>query len=107
MQHRTFYPLFFFTDRGLVVIEPWRCFEVINSGIKRDDGNFSIVPLKLIDEGLIYEKEIPPGVCRHIVKTLKENTVNKVDAKKMLNILCELPFNNKCKITSTKTVYRK
>ena len=67
----------------------------------------SIVPLELIEEELIYEKEIPPGVCRHIVKTLKENTANKVNVKKVLNILCELPFNNKCKTTSTKTVYRK
>ena len=66
----------------------------------------SIVPLETIEEELIYEKEITPGVCRHIIKALEESTEDKAVVKKMLNVLCELPFNNKCKTTNTKLADR-
>ena len=63
----------------------------------KDKGRMSIVPLELIEEKLVYEKEIPPGVCRHIVKVLKENNEDKAVVEKMLNVFHALPFNNKCK----------
>lgn len=78
-------------------MEPWRSFKVVNEGIVKDKGRMSIVPLELIEEELINEKEIPLGVCRHIVRALKENIEDKLVAKKMLNILHAHPFNNKCK----------
>ena len=83
-------------DGDTVVLEPWRRFEVMDSGVKKDGGEFSVVPLKMCDEGLVYEKEIPPGVLLHIVKALKESTEDKTLVKKELDILLALPFNNKC-----------
>ena len=83
-------------DGDTVVLEPWRRFEVMNSGVKKDGGEFSVVPLKMCDEGLVYEKEIPPGVLLHVVKALKERIEDKALVKKELDILLALPFNNKC-----------
>ena len=83
-------------DGDTVVLEPWRRFEVMNSGVKKDGGKFSVVPLKVCDERVMYEKEIPPGVLLHVVKALKESTEDKTLVKKELDILLALPFNNKC-----------
>lgn len=44
----------------IVALEPWRCFRVTNEGIGKGKGKLSIVSLDLIEEELIYEKEIPP-----------------------------------------------
>ena len=85
-------------NRGeIVVLEPLRSFKVLNSGVRKDDGYISIVPLELIESGLIYEGDIPPGVCRHLVKSLKENLESEPTVKKFLKVLCGLPFNAKCK----------
>ena len=81
-------------------MEPWRCFRIANEGVRKDKGRVSVVPLDLIEEELVYEKEIEPGVCRHIVKLLKESTGDKEVVKKMLNVLHALSFNNKCKTTN-------
>lgn len=54
------------------------------------------VSIRMLDEKLMYEEEIPPGVCRHIIKTLRESAENKIFMEKMLKVLYELPFNNKC-----------
>ena len=78
-------------------MEPWRGFRVLDSGVRRD--KISFTPLRMFDEKLMYEEEIPPGVCRSIIKTLRENIDDKVVVKKVLNILYELPFNNKCNMT--------
>ena len=83
-------------DGETVILEPWRRFEMMDSGVKKDDGEFSVVPLKMCDEGLVYEKEIPPGVLLHVVKVLKERTEDKTLVKNELDILLALPFNNKC-----------
>ena len=91
----------------MIILEPWRCFKVINEGVRKDRGRISIVPLELIEEELIYEKEIQPGVCRYIIKALKENIEDKEVVKKMLNVLHALPFNNKCKLSNTKLLIRK
>ena len=84
-------------EGDVIILEPWRCFKVANEGVRKDRGRMSIVSLGWIEEELIYEKEIEPGVCRHIVKLLKESTGDKEVVKKMLRILCELPFSNECK----------
>ena len=81
----------------MVTLEPWRCFKVTNEGVRKDRGRMSFVPLELIEEELVYEKEIEPGTCRHIVKALKESIDDKTVVEKNLSILHKLPFNNKCK----------
>ena len=80
------------------MLELQRKFKVMNSGIMKGKGEnkISVVPAELLEEELVYEKEIPPGVCRHIVKTLQENSKDILLAKKMLNVLCTLNFDNKC-----------
>ena len=81
----------------IVILEPWRCFKVTNEGVRKDRGRTSIVPLELVEIEFIYEKEIPPGVCKHIIKTLKESIEDEVVVGKTLRVFHELPFSNKCK----------
>ena len=81
----------------IVILEPWRCFKVKNEGVRKDRGRTSIVPLELVEIEFIYEKEIPPGVCKHIIKTLKESIEDEVVVGKTLRVFHELPFSNKCK----------
>ena len=82
---------------NIVALEVWRCFKVINEGVRKDKGKISIVLLEMIEEEPVYEKEILPGVCRHIVKELKESTKCKEVVENMLNVFHALPFSNKCK----------
>ena len=82
---------------NIVVLEPLRDFKVLNSGVRKDDGYISIVPLEPVESGLIYEEGIPPGVCRHLVRSLKEKVEDGLTVKKLLRVLCDLPFDNKCK----------
>ena len=82
------------TKGELVVMEPWRSFKVLDPGVIKD--NVSIVPLKMLDQGLIYEKEIPPGVSRHIIKELKLNLGSEETRVRLLTNLLSLPFNSKC-----------
>ena len=81
----------------IVILEPLRSFKVLNSGVRKEDGNISIVPLELVESELIYEEDIPPGVCRHLVRSLKENVEYGPIVKMLLKVLCDLPFDNKCK----------
>lgn len=69
-------------------------FRVLNEGVVKNH-ELSLVPVKIVGEKLIIEDKIRPGVSRHIIKTLKE-LKSKENAEKMLRILKELPFNNKC-----------
>ena len=78
----------------LVVMEPWRCFKVLDPGVVKD--NVSIVPLKMLDQGLVYEKEIPPGVSRHIIKELKLDQGSAATRVGLLTNLLGLPFNSEC-----------
>ena len=67
---------------------------MLDPGVIKD--NVSIVPLKMLDQGLIYEKEIPPGVSRHIIKELKLNLGSEETRVRLLTNLLSLPFNSKC-----------
>ena len=78
-------------------MEPWRCFRVLNPGVRKENGKVSIVPLELLDEELIYEKEVPPGVCRHIIKGLEYSSGDTTNTKKLFEVILSIPFNNKCK----------
>ena len=78
-------------------MEPWRCFRVLNPGVRKENWKVSIAPLELLDEELIYEKEVPPGMLRHIIKELEENSENTTNTKKLLEIILGIPFNNKRK----------
>ena len=78
-------------------MDPWRSFKVVNSGVKEIKEKFSIVSLKMVKERLTYEKEIPPGIFRHIVEPLKENIGEKIIVKKLLHVIRVTPFNNRCK----------
>ena len=82
------------------MLEPQKVFKVMNSGIRKSKekgrGEISVVPAELLEEELIYEKEVPPGICRHIVKALQESSKDEALVKKMLNTLHALPFDNEC-----------
>ena len=80
------------------MLEPQIRFKVMNSGISKGEKEdmVSVVPAKFHKEKFIYKKEVPPGICRHVVKTLKESSKDKTLVKKMLAILHALPFDNKC-----------
>ena len=77
-----------------VVLEPLIKLRILNEGVMKNT-KLSVVPVKIIEEKPIFEDEIKPGVSRHIVKALRESK-GKEEAEKMLRILKELPFNNKC-----------
>ena len=66
---------------------------MLNTGVMKDDGKISITPLEVLKENVIYEKEVFPGVFRHVINVLKEKT-DMLSMKKALNILRSLPFNN-------------
>ena len=68
---------------------------MLNSGVKKENNKTHILPLELLEEELVYDKEIPPGVFRHAIKLLRENVDNKLFSKKMLSIICSHSFN-KC-----------
>lgn len=79
--------------RDVVIIEPWREFEIMNPGISRPKSRISFVPLKMIKSELIYEKKIPPNISFHAIKSLKEEIENKDFVKWMLNIISSYDFN--------------
>ena len=77
----------------LVFFEPWRAFEVVDSGIRRPKSKTSIVPLRMADCELIYEKEIAPNVLLHILSALRERIGDAESVKRMLHILSSYAFN--------------
>lgn len=60
-------------NSDLLVMEPMRTFTVLDSGITKGDSGTSVVIVKMVDEKLIYEKEIQPGVCHNIANSVEEN----------------------------------
>ena len=84
------------SEGEIVLLEPWRVFQVTDPGISRGGSRTSIVPLKMVESDLAYEKEIVPGVLRHAIKTLTEEGDNMETAAKMLRILAACPLGTKC-----------
>ena len=81
-------------EEDLVLIEPYRKFEVIDSGIHRTKERSSIVPLKMEGEGeLIYEKEIEPNISDHVIKALRNGIDDAEVVKRMLNIISKNSFD--------------
>lgn len=77
----------------LIIIEPWTIFEVVNSGIQRPEEKTSIVPLKMLNTELIYEKEIVPNISTHIIITIREGIDDICLVKRMLDMLILHPFD--------------
>ena len=78
-------------------------FQVIDPGVRRGGSRTSIVPLRMVESGLAYEKEIVPGVLRHAVKTLIEEGGNVEIATKMLRILAACPLDTKCTLIAAQS----
>ena len=74
-------------NSDLLVIEPMRTFSVLDSGIAKGDTGTSVVIVRMVDEKFIYEKEIQPGICHNIARSVDENV-------KAFRILTETSFDN-------------
>ena len=59
-----------------------------DSGVKDEGSGISVVLLNFVDEKLLYENEIKPGMLQHIIPILEENT-------KHLKILSEMNFDKR------------
>ena len=79
----------------LVLIEPWRAFEVLDPGICRDEDRTSIVPLAMKEEegSLIYEEEIVPNISTHAVRAMVDGIEDVCVVRRMLEILTHHPFD--------------
>ena len=76
-------------NSDMLVMEPMRRFTVLDSGITKGDSGTSVVIVKMVDEKLVYEKEIQPGICHNIANSVEENV-------KAFKILTNTSFDN-CK----------
>ena len=83
-------------EGGLVIIEPWRAFEVIDSGIQRPESKSSIVPIKMKESELIYEKEIAPCLSLHALEILRGAMDDEVIVRQIVLILVFYQFDNEC-----------
>ena len=83
-------------EGDLVLLEPWRTFEVIDSGIQRPKTNSSIVPLRMRETELLYEKDIPPTLSLHALEILRREIGNKENVKKVVLFLTAYQFDNEC-----------
>ena len=82
-------------SEDLIIFEPWRVFSVADSGVKDEKSGVSVVLLNFVEEKLLYEKEIKPGMLRHIIPILEENP-------KYLRVLSEMTFDKRnCKRNNT------
>ena len=77
----------------LIFLEPWRTFEVVDPGIRRPKSKTSIVPLRMADGELIYEKEIAPSVSQHVLKALRERIGDTESVRGMLSVLSSYKFD--------------
>lgn len=68
----------------------------MDSGIYRPQNNMSVVPLRMADSELIYQKEIEPNVSLYAIKALKERFENMKYMKKMLEFLSIYTFDIGC-----------
>ena len=79
-----------------IILEPWRVFSVADSGVKNEDSGISVVLLNFVDEKLMYEKEIKPGMLQYIIPMLGKN-------QRYLKILSEMTLDKRnCKDGHTK-----
>ena len=77
-------------------MEPWSIFKVLDSGIRKKGMEATVIPLKMIDSRLAYEKEIPPGFLCHIIEVLKDKDCTTEKARSMLKALNDCPFDTRC-----------
>ena len=77
-------------------MEPWSVFKVMDSGVKKRGMGATVVPLKMVDSMLAYEKEIPPGFLRHAIEVLKDKGCTTERARAMLKALSDCPFDTRC-----------
>ena len=80
----------------VVLMEPWSVFKVLDSGIRKRGMGATVVPLKMVDSRLAYEKEIYPGFLRHVIKALKDKDCTTEKARVMLKALSDCPFDTRC-----------
>lgn len=83
-------------EGDLVILEPWREFEVIDFGIQRPEANSSIVPLRMRETELLYEKDIPPTLSFHALEVLRGTMDDEENVKKLVLILAAYQFDNEC-----------
>ena len=76
-----------------------RTFEVVDPGIRRPKSKTSIIPLRMADGDLIYEKEIIPSVSLHALSALREHIGDAESVKGMLRILSSYAFDVGSNIT--------
>lgn len=88
-----------------MILEPWRAFEVADPGIHRPEEKISIVPIRMVDEKLIYEEEGVPNVSLHAAKAINEGIDDPELVKKMIGILSLNPFDTKCTDTFWKILH--
>lgn len=80
-------------DRDLVILEPWRAFEVADQGIRRPRTKTSIVPLRTAECELIYENEIVPNASTNFINFLRERMEDAGSVKRMLDFLSTYTFD--------------
>ena len=83
-------------EGDLVLLEPWRAFEVIDSGIQRPETNSSIVPLRMREAELLCEKDIPPTLSSSALEVLRGTMDDEENVKKVVLILAAYQFDNEC-----------
>lgn len=79
--------------RDIVLVEPFKPFKVIDSGVSLSRNNEYLVPLIMGDSELIYEKEVAPSISHHTLRALKKGIENKEFVKRMLDILSSYEFD--------------
>ena len=65
----------------------------MDPGIIRPKSKTSIVPLRMVNGELIYEKKIPPSVLLHVLNALKERIGDAESVKGMLHVLSSYAFD--------------
>ena len=77
-------------------MEPWSVFKVLDSGVKKRGMGATVVPLKMVDSRLAYEKEIPPRFLPHVIEALKDKDCTTERGRAMLKALSDCPFDTRC-----------
>ena len=86
-----------------VVLEPLTGFYAASAGFRKDGGKTSVMQLTMLEEKPIYEKEIPPGTIKHVIRAIKKNSKDKCNVKRMLGIIYRnLNNTSACKTKTAK-----
>lgn len=88
-------------ESEIILFEPWSKLEVVDPGIQRSQDKISIVPLRMKETELIYEKEIVPCISPHAVKALREGIEDIEVVKRLIKILSFTQFDTKCTLKKT------